>query len=177
MGSCAIGACLEDNIDIFLDGLQYVRYDFSSTRSRLSDEHWHLQIGLEKAKSPNSMKKILKYFAENPKDLTDAFLERSISVIAENAANACRKEPALYQITKNLLEALIENHSDKEASQLLVFFDQTETRCELFEKYLLKEIGDTRLWGIAALVADEACIEFFIGQFEQGRLVPHNICF
>lgn len=168
-------ACLEENIDIFLDGLRYVRYDFSSSRSRLSDEHWHLQRGLEKAKSSNSVTKILKYFAENPKDLTDAVLERSIPVIAENAANACLKEPVLYQISKSLLEALIENHSDKQASQFLVFFDLTDTRCELFKEYLLKEIGDTRLWSIAALVADESCIEFFIGQLEQGRLEDNDV--
>ncbi len=166
---------LDDNIDIFLNGLRYVRFDLSSTRSRLFDEHWHLRIGLEKATSPNSIMKIIKYFTDHPQDLSDTVLEKSISVIAENAVNAFRKELALYQMIKDLLEVLIENNLEEQASQLIVFFDKTKTRFEIFREYLSQEGNDTKRWSIVALVANTECIEFFVEQFEQRNIEDDDV--
>ena len=59
---------LDENIEIFLEGIKYVRLQPSRTgrETRVGDEHWYLKIGLESAKSPDAIRKIFNYFKENP---------------------------------------------------------------------------------------------------------------
>ena len=166
---------LDDNIDIFLNGLQYVGLDSSSTRSRLFDEHWHLRIGLEKAKSPDSLIKVLKYFAEHPQELSDTIFEKSMSVIAENAAKAYSKEPSLFDAAMSLLEALVDSHSDEQARQFTVFFDKTTTRLQVFRQYLSQEEDSIEHWAILALLADKVCIEFFVDQYKEDKLKDNDV--
>ena len=166
---------LDDNIDIFLNGLKYVKLDISSERSRLMDEHWHLRIGIEKAKSPDAIVKIFEYFIEHTQDLDDIIFEKSVSVIAENAANAYFEEPSLFQKAKSLFETFIDTDSNKKTRQFLVFFDKTETRLQVFREYLFKQKDNRQRWTILAILADKVSIEFFVQQYEEGNLKEDDV--
>ena len=166
---------LDDNIDVFLNGLQYVKFDLSTTRGRLMDERWHLRIGLEKAKSPHALVKILKHFIERPQDIGDINLEKSISIIAENAADAFSKEHSLFQLAKILFKVLIDGHSDKEAHEFMAFFDKTQTRLQVFGEYLSQEKGDRDCWSILAILADNTCVELFVKEYKEGKLKDKDV--
>jgi len=166
---------LDDNIDIFLDGLRYVKFDPSSERGRLFDEHLHLRIGLEKAKSPGALVKILTYLKEHPQDFGEVLFEESIPVIAENAAKAYSEQASLFQAAKQLFEAFIDNLLEQQASQLAVFFDKTETRLQLFQEYLSRDEDRITRWIVLALLADNPCIELFVQQYEANKLEDDDV--
>jgi predicted NACHT family NTPase len=166
---------LDENIDIFINGFKYLKIEISPERSRLADESWHLRIGLEKAKSPEAIDKILKYFIEYPNDPNDLIFEKIAPIIAENAAEACLKKPSLFQIAVKLFETLVKNSLDKQAQQFAVFFDKTKTRQKLFCEYILRNIDERDYWAILALLADEHCLEVFIQQYQKGKLGDNDV--
>ena len=64
---------LDENIDVFLEVLRYVRFDLSymsNRRSRLTNERIELIEGLKKAASKVSIRKVLNYFIANSHDIT-----------------------------------------------------------------------------------------------------------
>lgn len=166
---------LDDNIDIFLNGLKYIKLDLSSERGKLFDEHWHLRIGLEKTRSPAALEKILKYFIEYPQDISDVIFEESISLIAQSAADACSKDPSLFHIAKSLFEVLTNENLYKQAHQFKIFFDKTKTRLQVFREYLSQENNKKDRWDILAILADKDCIKLFVKEYQEGRLKDDNV--
>ncbi len=167
--------CLDDNIDIFLDGIKYIKLNLSSERSRLMDEHWNLRIGLEKAKTPTAIKKILEHFITHPQDISDIVFEKTIPVIAENAANACSQDSSLFSKARELFEVLIDKHLKKQAEKFLTFFDKTNSRFQIFKDSLINQKDNRELWEILSLLADADCIEFFVKQYEADNLEDDDI--
>jgi len=168
---------LDENIEVFLEGIEYVRFHPSvgSTETRLGDEHWHLKTGLEKAKSPDAVTKIFNYFREQPRDLDDAFFEKTISVIADNAASAYFKEPLLFDLALDLFKVLVDEYLEKEAKEFICFFDKTNTRLQAFQKvFALRSEGEHALV-ILATLADPECIEFFIQQYVEQKITDKDI--
>ena len=149
--------------------------DRSLSNVRLSNEHWHLKMGLEKAKSPDATKKIFNYFIEHPKDLDDAFFEKSLFAIAENAAKAFSEDPLLLQLAIDLFKILInEVFLDEQAKQLIRFFDKTNTRLQAFKKIFAQKSDYKDLITLATL-ADANSIEFFIQQYEEHNITNSDI--
>lgn len=169
--------CLDENIETFLDGIKHVRFDSSniSGKVRLAGEHWQLCMGLEKAKSPNAIMRIFTYFKDHPEDLDDAFLERSIPIIAENAANAYLKEPSLFELAIELLTVLVGGHLDKETRQFMRFFDKSETRLQAFKKVFAQRNSKKDRLIILATLADMKCIKFFVQQHEKLNMTDHDV--
>ena len=163
------GDYLDDNIDVFLDGLQHIKIDTSSASGRLINELIELRRGIEKAMSSTALMKILKHFAQHPEDLRSVHAESSLAIIAENTANAFSGDASLLAAAKDLFEALINAHLRKEAEQWAVVFDRTGTRLHLFKEYLSQ--GDTGqcAW-VLAIVADKVCVGFFVEQYTEGKL-------
>ena len=168
---------LDDNIEVFLEGIKYVGFHPSveSKETRLSDEHWHLKMGLEKAKSPKAIMKIFTYFRKHPRDLHDAFFEKSISVIAENAASAFSEEPLLFELAIDLFTVLVSEYLEKEAKQFICFFDKTNTRLQAFQKVFVQRGRSEHSPDILATLADAKCIEFFVQQYEEGKIEDHDV--
>lgn len=167
--------CLNDRIDIFLNGLRYVKLDLSSQRSRLMNEHFHLRLGIEKAKSPNAIIKILDHFTNNPQELGDVLFEESISVIAENAAKAYSEDVSLFGAARKLFEALIDNYAQEQASHFALFFDKTKTSFQLFGQYLSVKKDPIKRWTALALLADRDSIEFFVQQYQDNKLESGDV--
>ena len=164
---------LDENIDVFLEGIKYVRFKARReiNETRISNESWDLKLGIEKARTPKAIKKILTYFKENPKDLNELFLNKSVLIIAENAANVHARDPSLFGIIMDLFVILVNEHLDEEAKEIATFFDKTGTRLDVFQEFfsqLQKNREDNLL--ILASLADEKTMEFFAHQY-----VDHNI--
>lgn len=168
---------LDENIWIFLEGIKYVRslYSVNTKETRLGNEHWHLSKGLEKVKSPDAITEIFKYFIENPGDLHDAFFEKSITFIVENAASALSEERALFELAMDLLTVLVSKYLEKEAKLFVHFFDKTNTRFQAFQKIFEQKGGNEYSLDILAILADRKCIEFLVQQYEEGKVEDHDV--
>lgn len=166
---------LEKYIDIFLEGIKLIRMNLSSTRSRLMDEGLHLRIGLEKAKSPDSVSKILDYFINNPNDFRDSLFDNSVSVIAENATYAYENNPSILQNVRILFEVLINQYLEKYAQDFVIFFNKTKTRFHIFKEYLFQDNDKIDRWNILAMLADMDCINFFIQQYQYAKLDDNDV--
>jgi predicted NACHT family NTPase len=168
---------LDENIEEFLEGIKYVRLQPSRTgrETRIGDEHWHLKIGLERAKSPDAIKKIFNYFKENYRDLDDAFLEKSISIFAEKAAVAYSEDNKLFESVLELLAILITEHMEEQGKQLIRFFDITRTRFEAFQKVFSQKSGNNYYLIILATLADEKSIELFAQEYEKQNVTESDV--
>jgi len=168
---------LDKYIEVFLDGIEYVRLypSINTSETRLSNEHWHLNKGLEKAKSAEALVKIFKYFKEHPKDLDDAFFENSINILAENAAIVYQTEPLLFELVLDLFNILVNTYLEKEATLFLCFFDKTNTRLKAF-RCMFEQRGDNQHYLIAlAILADMNCAEYFVQQYEEGKVNDRDV--
>jgi predicted NACHT family NTPase len=166
---------LDENINVFLEGIKYTRFDISSERGRLINESIELRLGLEKAKSPIAIINIFKYFTTHPEDLRGPSFEESIEVIAKNAANIYSGDEILFQTAVNLLEILAKNHLGGIVNQLVTFFDKINKRLELFMKYLSQEKKDYEQWIILAFLADKSCLDVFIQEYESGNIKDDDV--
>lgn len=168
---------LDQNIDVFLEGIKYVRsrHLFNGGEIRFGDEHWHLTKGFERAKSPDALLKILGYFKDNPRDLDDVYFEKSISIIAGNCADAYSKEPLLLDSVMELFIILVNQHLDKVVEQLISFFDKSNTRLQAFQRLFAGgDKNNDRMYILAAL-ADWKCVELFIQQYEKHTLTDSDV--
>ena len=169
---------LDENIEIFLEGIKYVRLQPSRTgrETRVGDEHWYLKIGLESAKSPDAIRKIFNYFKENPRDLDDAFLEKDISMFAEKAAAAYSVDHRLFESVLELLAILITEHMDEQGRELILFFDKTRTRFRAFQKVFSQKTSNSDyLIIILATLADEKSIELFAQEYEKQNVSESDV--
>lgn len=170
---------LDENIKVFLEGIKYLRFDPSmgNRETRLGDEHWHLKIGLEKAKSPDAIRKILTYFKENPRDLDDVYFKKSIPIIAENAASAYSKDSLLFELAIDLFTVLLSEYLEKEARQFICFFDKTDTdtRLQAFQKVFAQRRTNKDCLLILATLADAKCIEFFAQQYGEHHVTNDDV--
>lgn len=166
---------LDQNIDIFLEGIKYLRFVLSSNRgeSRLVDEGWHLRIGLEKAQSLEAISKILTYFIKHPRDLHSALLEKSIPKIAENAANVYLQDPSIFELVLDLFTVLVREHFDEETKEFMFFFDNTDTRFQAFKQLLEQKSKDYFL--VLATLANSKCIEVFARQYLKKKITNEEV--
>jgi hypothetical protein len=168
---------LDKNIDVFLEGIKYVRLQPSRTtkETRIGDEHWYLKIGLESARSPDAIRKIFNYFKTNSRDLDDVFLKKSISIFAEKAAVAYSEDHKLFESVLELLAILITEHMEEQGKQLIRFFDKTRTRFEAFQKVFSQKISNNYYLITLATLADEKSIELFAQEYEKQNVTESDV--
>ena len=168
---------LDENIDVFLEGIKYVRLQPSRTtkETRIGDEHWYLKIGLESARSPDAIRKIFNYFKTNSRDLDDVFLKKSISIFAEKAAVAYSEDHKLFESVLELLAILITEHMEEQGKQLIRFFDKTRTRFEAFQKVFSQKISNNYYLITLATLADEKSIELFAQEYEKQNVTESDV--
>ena len=142
---------LDEYIDVFLEGIQYVGFNVSVIGSnaiinaRLGEEQWNLKMGLEKAKSPEAIMKILAYFIQNPRILDGTSLSATLSAVAENAAVAYSKEPKILELAIDLLSVLINEYRKEEVQNFIRFFDKTNMRLQVFKKIFAQRTENNRV--------------------------------
>ena len=170
---------LNEYIDVFLEGIEYLRFDISAkstsmSKSRLGNERFELKQGLEKTQSPDAIKKIMKYFMANERDLHDVFMgDHDIIFIAENASKAYLKDNTLLYDAINFSLFMLDNHLNNEAGQFIRFFDNTETRFQAFQKILGKKSHYKET--LLADLANQQCLEYIVGQYEASGVDDDDI--
>ncbi len=159
---------LDENIDVFLEGVKLTTsYDVER----------HLNIGIEKATSAESVKKIVTYFMNNPKDLKRRYLdsERCISSIAKNAADVYQDDAEVFALVTGLFIALVMESLNKESSLLTRFFDQTGTRLRAFQAIFAERAKIKYPAPILATLADPECLQFFAQQYVEGNVSENEV--
>jgi predicted NACHT family NTPase len=173
--------CLDEYFDVFLEGITYVRLTVSSTsssaisNSRLVEESWNLKVGLEKAKSPKAIRKILNYFKNNPRALEGTSLSSSLSIIAENAAFAFSKDSNILELAIDLASVLANEYLKEEVNDFLLFFDKTSTRLQAFQKIFAQRKENDHAMNTLSNVANSECLKFFVEQYEKGKIADRDV--
>lgn len=168
---------VEENIDVFLEGIRYVGIDISSEESRLINEKIELEQGIEMAKSPSSVSKILAFFYENLENLDHYFLKDKLVVIGLNAAIAYETNDNIFNLALLLFERLHKTYWGREAKDFSIFFDKSYTKQKAICLLLKRHIEDEAKVNLRALglLVDEESIEFVSQQYLNGKLSTDDI--
>jgi class 3 adenylate cyclase len=173
---------LDENIDVFLEGLSYVGIiieESSSsgvyTRSRLFDEQWHLNVGLERASSPAAVKKILAYFKEHARSIDRISFDRTVTAVARNASVAYAADPSMLDSAIEFLVELQDTHDEGNVAAFIQFFDLTGTRALSFRRVFADRARYRDAFHVLALLADLSCVEFFVEQYEARNVTNDEV--
>jgi len=166
-------AYTDQYVDILLAGISKIISRFNSSKSRLADESWNLMRAIEKIKSVEGVKKIIRYFIDNPRDLREFDIERSMGKIVSNIIKAYEHDSSIYNDMKELMKVASKEHIDKAISEIQVFFQKTGTALKLFNE--VYEEGIENNYALLAAIADEQCVDFLINQYSQAKLTEPNI--
>lgn len=160
---------LNDYIDIFLEGIDYAysRKIFSSS------ELTYLKQGFNKVNSPESIRKIVEFFMKEPGNLEKIYFNREIGFL-DNTAQAYQKDPSILESCLDLFKALLIGHKEQ-AKNFLIFFDNTNSRLQVFQKIYSERSVEKHSFLILGTLADVDCIEFYIKEYEEGRITDSEI--
>lgn len=168
---------LDKYLDIFLDGIKFVRFEINSlesSHSRLFNERSELVTGLKKAISPDSIIKVLDYFICNRQDIHELFMgNHDIKFIAENAAKAFENDDRILRKAIDFSLEMIKAHLEDEQDQFLTFFKITNTKFAAFKNVLI--IDSHSKEELLAYLTDDECIEFFLGEYEQQHIDDDDV--
>ena len=172
---------LDENIDICLEGFQYcsemeiVTDPGVRRESRILDEEIQLRNCLKKAKSFNAIEKIVKYFIAQPKQLENPIFENTIQDIAENAASVYSQHQEVFIFLVDLFISFIKQYMEKQAKEVIYFFDKTNTRLQAFKKVYYEKLINKEDLKLLAILANKECIEFIISKYLQREIKDENI--
>lgn len=166
---------VEDNIEVFIEGIQFVGIDTNGIKSRLINEKIELERGLTKAKSPESVNKILHFFNKNMDQIDHYFLKEQLINIGFNAAVAYDIDKSIFNSALNLFKNLQGKYWIEEAKDFSVFFDKSKTRQRAIELLFQQRTLDEDNLGALALLIDMESINFIIDQYLQHELSNDDI--
>ncbi len=160
-------AYIEGYVDLLLEGIQKTK------GSTLLDVRWHLRQGIEKIKSIDGIRRIIKYFIENPGELRDYHMKESIQQIIKNAINAYNLNSPFYDDMKKLAGIVVKNHIDEIIPAIRTFFSATGTAIRFFKETY--EVGIENNYSLLASIADESCVSFLIEEYQKGKVTEDNV--
>jgi predicted NACHT family NTPase len=166
---------VEDSIEVFLEGIQYVGIDINSTESRLINEKIELERGLEKAQSPVSVSKILHFFDGNIDEIDHFFLKDQVGIIGNNAALAYENDSSIFNSALALFKSLQIKYWLKEAKDFSIFFDKSQTRQRAVEVLFQQRNTDEDNLGAIGLLIDAESINFISQQYLEHELSNDDI--
>ncbi|MDG0059151.1 hypothetical protein [Priestia sp. P5] len=164
---------IEENIDVFLEGIKYVKFNFSRSESRLIDEKVELEKGLKTVKSPSSMIKILQFFNENTEKIQD--LSGDIfEIIGINSSIAYKNDIEIFDLAFSLFKTLHKKYWTKEAKEFSVFFDESQTRHKAIELLFEQRVDQDSLRTLGFLI-DTHSIDFVSQKYLEHELSDKDI--
>ncbi len=172
---------LDENIDICLEGLQYcskmeiVIEPGVRRENRIIDEEIQLRACFKKAKSFNAIEKIVKYFIAQPEQLENPIFENTIKDIAENAVSIYSKHREVFIFLVDLFISFVKKYMDKQAKDIIYFFDKTNTRLQAFKKVYYEKLINKEDFKLLAILANKECIEFVISEYLEEKIKDENI--
>jgi hypothetical protein len=172
---------LDEYIDICLEGFQYcskmeiVLSPGVRKETRILDEEFELKNCLTKANSFGAIKKIVKYFTIQPEQLKNPIFEKIIKDIANNAANIYSEYQDVFNFFIDLFISFIKKYMDKQAKEIIYFFDKTNTRFQAFKEVYYNKLVNKEDLKILAILANKKCLEFLISEYLEGKIKDENI--
>jgi len=160
-------------VDILLTGIHKTRFRSSSKKIPLVDISWNLMRGIEKIQSVEGTKKTIRHFIDNPEDLREFGIERSMEKIIDNTIKAYEDDNSIYNDVKKLAKIASKERIDKAISKIQLFFQKTGTTFNFFKE--VYEEGIEKNYRLLATIADEQCVGFLIDQYLQSKLTDTNI--
>lgn len=160
-------------VDILLTGIRKTRSRSSSKKFPSVDISWNLMRGIEKIQSVEGIKKTIRYFIDNPEDLREFGIERSMEKIIDNTIKAYEDDNSIYNDVKKLAKIASKERIDKAISKIQLFFQKTGTAFNFFKE--VYEEGIEKNYRLLATIADEQCVGFLIDQYLQAKLTDTNI--
>ncbi|MGD6890664.1 hypothetical protein [Bacillus mobilis] len=166
---------VDDNIDVFLEGIKFVGLDRDSNESRLIDERVELEKALGMVKTPESVGKILTFFNENIDSIDHFFLKEQFKVTGINATVVYKENNSVFFPALALFITLYEKYWLKEARDFSVFFDKSQTSKKAIELILEQRKADENNIGAIGLLIDEDIIDFISQQYLENNLSNDDI--
>jgi hypothetical protein len=166
--------CLDDNIDVFLDGVEHAGgIDPTGGSTTLAE-------GLARVRTPYAVKLVLAHMKSRPGLWSRrTFLEGHIPLIISNAAAAYSVDSTIYSLMIEVLYALTLSYHQKEAEAITSFFDLTNTRFEAFKHVLLDRENCQRRqrdwFDLLALLADDDGLSLFAFLFSKNALNERDV--
>jgi hypothetical protein len=165
---------LDDNIDVFLDGIEHAGgIDPTGGSTTLAE-------GLDSTRTPRAVNLVLSHMKSRPGLWSRrTFLEDHVPAIISNAANAYSVDSTVYQTVKEVLYALSLSYHHKEAALVSSFFDITNTRFAAFKDVLLDRENcqkHHRDWfDLLALLADDDGLSLFAYLYSKNALSERDV--
>jgi len=159
-------------VDILLTGIHKARSRSNSKKFPSVDISWDLMRGIEKIQSVEGIKKTIRHFIDNPEDLRELDIERSMEKIVNNTIKAYEDDNSIYNEVTKLTKIASKERVDKAISKIQLFFQKTGTTFIFFKK--IYEEGIEKNYRLLASIADEQCVDFLIDQY-QAKLTDTNI--
>jgi hypothetical protein len=160
-------------VDILLTGIHKTRSRSSSKKFPLVDISWDLMRGIEKIQSVEGIKKTIRHFIDNPEDLREFGIERSMEKIVNNTIKAYEDDNSIYNDVKKLIKIANKERINKAISKIQLFFRKTGTTFNFFKE--VYEEGIEKNYRLLASIADEQCVDFLIKQYLGGNITDTNI--
>ncbi len=154
---------LDEYIDLFIDGIT------PALNREIISDFTYLLKGLNRAKSADSLTKILVYFTTNPKELDRLYTRKQIEII-DNSINAYLEDSSILDIYLELFKVLILKYYNEYWNDFLRFFEKTATTLDAFQKIYSSKNKSENSYAILAVLADSSCFEFIIKEYEQKKL-------
>lgn len=145
-----------------------------SRRFTLFDVGLNIAKGIEKIQSVEGIRKIVKYFINNSRDLEEFHIEKSLKKIVKNMIKVYNIDNTIFYDIKDLLKIVDKKYMDKVTSKILIFFKETKTNFKLFKE--IYNAGDIKNnYRILASIADKECTVFFVDEYLEGRITDKDV--
>jgi predicted NACHT family NTPase len=172
---------LDEYIDYFLDGIKFYSDRFSNSEkdTRISNEFWHLESGLQNVKRDGSALKILNHLIAKPAIVHIIGFDRVMPKLMENIANIYLEtnNNEIFQKICDLFLLLNKHYYKPEAHYCLTFFNKSCTRLIAFQTiYSQKGKLDFHdLFGCLANLSDKDCTEIIIKEYSEKKIEDNEI--
>lgn len=165
---------LDDYVDYIVEGDKIINKK-NGTRS-LIDEKFNLVGCIRKIKSPEALKKLLPYVAENNSFSYSYDTDETIEAIVSNAIDAYSKDSTILIEMLNWFNNEAYSYKDKIAKMIMSFFDKTQTRNKAFYKIWASDENkyDQKSMLLARLI-NEVLIDFVIAEYQNHNITNDDI--
>ena len=172
-----ISNSIDTYIEILIDGFKLISSNIMSPgrKSRLLDEVIQLNAVIIKIKNPNSLEKIVKYFRDNPNQISDIFDEKTYENFIQKTIEIEVESKSAIDSILLLLGILVDQHLTTMVEQTLKFFDDTNSRFSSFKRTYLNRENLENSDLILGALADYGALRYLINEYDKSSFGDDDI--
>lgn len=164
-------------IDFFLNGIKYLRQGHGTGKTTLIDEGFYLASGIEEVTSEESIEKLLEYFIQNPRDLSDVSLrDKTTKKIAKNIAKLITTTDSnIFKLSFKLLITLGDEYLFNESKGFINCFIESNTNMEVFKMILHGKFESGLRYRLLEVIANKESLDYLIEQYNSKKINDDDI--